>query len=91
MLDKATCPGLSARLIEMYDPERSDMEGRNRLKEIRKEQGLTQMQLTVQTGVATSTISAIEKHSYQPTAEVKQRLADALSVSVDAIWPQNGG
>jgi DNA-binding XRE family transcriptional regulator len=64
--------------------------GTNRLQELRQERGLAQWGLSARTGVSASTVSAIERWDYKPSAPVRQRIADALGVEVSAIWPECG-
>ena len=64
--------------------------GTNRLRELRKEQGLALWGLAARTGVSASTLSAIERWDYLPTPPVRQRIAEALGVEASAIWPEFG-
>lgn len=57
------------------------------LKAIRSKKGLPIIAVAVRAHVGTGTIVAIEKHGHNPRLETKQRLADALGVSVESIWP----
>jgi DNA-binding XRE family transcriptional regulator len=61
----------------------------NRLKEIRMRQGIVLRQLTVLSGgVSGSTLSAIERYDYQPAPETREKIAAALGVTVEDIWPE---
>ena len=57
------------------------------LKAIRKERGLSITAVAVRAHAAAGTIITIEKYNHNPRLETKQRLADALGVSVESIWP----
>jgi DNA-binding XRE family transcriptional regulator len=59
----------------------------NRLREIRQQRKLPLVGVTVRSGVATATLSAIERHGYRPSLETKARIAEALGVGVADIWP----
>lgn len=59
----------------------------NILKAIRSEMGLPIAAIAVRAKVGTATIVAIERHGHNPRLETKQRLADALGVAVERIWP----
>ncbi|WP_217958595.1 helix-turn-helix transcriptional regulator [Acutalibacter muris] len=52
---------------------------KNRLKEVRAEQGLSQSQLAALVGVSRNTISSIETGQFSPTA----KLALILSIALD--------
>lgn len=52
---------------------------RNRLKEVRTEQKISQAELAKSVGVSRNTISSIETGQYQPTA----KLALILCISLD--------
>ena len=54
-------------------------EFKNNLKEIRKEKGLTQTELSEIVGVSRNTISSIETGQFSPTA----RLALVLCIALD--------
>ena len=56
-----------------------EYEFKNNLKEIRKEKGLTQTELSEIVGVSRNTISSIETGQFSPTA----RLALVLCIALD--------
>lgn len=60
---------------------------RNQLREVRQAQDKAQMALAIAAGVSPTIIVAIERHGYLPTPPVRERLAAALGVSVEALWP----
>lgn len=56
-----------------------------RLKEIRKQHGLTQTELGNMIGVTKSTMSLYESGYHEPDLETIKKLADILHVSVDFL------
>lgn len=60
----------------------------NRIKQARKERGLTQRQLGEKLGVASTNISFWEQGINKPSIRNLKNLADALGVSID--WLENG-
>jgi transcriptional regulator with XRE-family HTH domain len=63
----------------------------NQLQRLRAERGLAQWALAVRCGVAPGMLSAVERHGYVPSGAVRQRIAAALNLSVQSIWPWLGG
>ena len=59
---------------------------RNRLKEIRKEQRLSQDELTKMVGVSRNTISSIETGQFSPTAKLALILCIALDKKFEDIF-----
>ena len=59
---------------------------RNRLKEIRKEQRLSQDELAKMVGVSRNTISSIETGQFNPTAKLALILCIALDKKFDDIF-----
>lgn len=59
----------------------------NRLRELRLERGMVQVQLAARARVGSSLISMIERHGYAPGPDVRRKLAAALRVKVIDIWP----
>ena len=53
-----------------------------RLKQLRKQQDLTQGELGQRTGVATSTISKVENNQLSPTFETLLKLAEGLAIDI---------
>lgn len=65
---------------------------KNRLKEIRKKQKLSQSQLAEIVGVSKNTISSIETGQFGPTAKLAYVLCIALEVSFeDLFYFEEGG
>jgi len=63
------------------------MELRNRLRELRLQQGLTQVSLAKRVGVTRQTIIALEKGKFVPSVKLALRLADTLGTSLeDVFW-----
>lgn len=65
-------------------PGRFDLGGR--IREVRKQQGLSQKELAEKTGVTPSSISQIEKNLIYPSIPALFRLAESLSVNVAAFF-----
>ena len=59
---------------------------RNRLKEIRKEQRLSQDELAKMVGVSRNTISSIETRQFSPTAKLALILCIALDKKFEDIF-----
>ena len=59
---------------------------RNRLKEIRKEQKLSQDELAKMVGVSRNTISSIETGQFSPTAKLALVLCIALDKKFEDIF-----
>jgi DNA-binding XRE family transcriptional regulator len=61
---------------------------RNRLRELRRGQRLPLWGLAVRAGTTATLLSAVEKWGYQPGDDLCARIAAALEVSTNDIWPQ---
>ncbi|WP_271754382.1 helix-turn-helix transcriptional regulator [Cohnella sp. JJ-181] len=61
----------------------------NRIKEIRKEKGISQEQLAAACSVSRQTINAIENNKYDPTLQLAFRLAEVLSMTVDGLFTRS--
>lgn len=59
------------------------------LKELRKNKGISQDELATSVGVHKSHISRYERGLAVPSLEVAQKMANALSVSLDELTAQN--
>lgn len=57
----------------------------NRLKELRKSRGYTQVFLQMQTGIEQALLSKFENGERIPSTETLVRLADFYNVSIDYI------
>ncbi|MBP3271129.1 MAG: helix-turn-helix transcriptional regulator [Ruminococcus sp.] len=59
---------------------------KNRLKDLRKANRLTQDELAKALGVTRQTINAIENEKYNPTLELALRLAKYLNMPVEQLF-----
>ncbi len=62
---------------------------RNKIRERRKELGLSQEELAKKCGVSRQTINAIENNKYDPTLSLAFSLARELSIKVDELFNPN--
>jgi lambda repressor-like predicted transcriptional regulator len=60
----------------------------NQLRPLRRAQGLPLWGLAVRARTSPGTLSAIERWGYRPGADLQQRIAAALGVTVAEIWPR---
>lgn len=58
----------------------------NRIREIRKELGISQEELAKKCGVSRQTVNAIENNKYDPTLSLAFRLAMELQIRVDELF-----
>jgi DNA-binding XRE family transcriptional regulator len=68
-------------------PSDVDQVVRNRLRELRRGQRLPLWGLAVRAGTTATTLSTIERWDYKPGADLCERIAAALGVSINDIWP----
>lgn len=60
---------------------------RNRLRELRSQQGLTQVSLAERVGVTRQTIISVEKGKFVPSVRLALQLAGTLGTSLeDVFW-----
>lgn len=59
---------------------------KNRIKELRKSQGMRQEDLAESLGVTRQTINAIENNKYNPTLELAMHLAKYLHTTVEELF-----
>lgn len=59
---------------------------KNRIKELRKSQGMRQEDLADSLGVTRQTINAIENNKYNPTLELAMHLAKYLHITVEELF-----
>lgn len=67
------------------------LENKNRMKEARFRAMKNQMKLWLETGIHYSTISRIECGYIKPTEGQKEKLATALQVEKEWLFPQEEG
>lgn len=58
----------------------------NRIRERRKELGLSQKELAQKCGVSRQTVNAIENNKYDPTLSLAFHLARELQLTVDELF-----
>lgn len=85
--DKKT---ITMKLINPQDKNMKKLLFNENLKLLMKERGYTQQSLAEKTGVSQSAISLYIRGKSSPKAGELQRMADALSVSMDYLWRQEG-
>ena len=62
----------------------------NRVKEFRKELGISQLELAKDIGVSRQTINMIENDKYNPTLELCLNLARSLQTDLNSLfWEYN--
>ena len=66
------------------------MKFNERLKALREERGLTQVQLSEKSGITARMIQNYERGSHRPRFECAGKLADALGVPVTELLGQSG-
>ena len=59
---------------------------KNQIRDLRREQGLSQEELARRCGVSRQTINAIENNKYDPTLALAFHLAEELGVRVDELF-----
>ena len=59
---------------------------KNKIREIRKEMGLSQEELARRCGVSRQTVNAIENDKYDPTLALAFRLGPELDTRVDELF-----
>ncbi len=59
---------------------------KNKIREIRKEMGLSQEELARRCGVSRQTVNAIENDKYDPTLVLAFRLGRELDTRVDELF-----
>lgn len=58
----------------------------NKIRELRKEKGISQDKLSQLCNVSRQTINAIENNKYDPTLSLAFQLAKVLEVTVDILF-----
>lgn len=59
---------------------------KNRIKELRKKQGLRQEDMAIRLSVSRQTIIAIENDKYSPTLELAMKMARLLNMAVEDLF-----
>ena len=59
---------------------------RNRIKEARKEKGISQEELAKKCGVARNTITSIERYEYAPSAYLAYLICAALDKTFEQLF-----
>ena len=59
---------------------------KNRLRELRKDKGMTQDELAKALKVSRQTINAIENEKYNPTLELAMKLARYIKIPVEQLF-----
>lgn len=63
---------------------------RNRVRELREEQGLSQGQLAAALGVSRQTVNAIERGRYLPSLPLAFELARHFSARIEEVFHADG-
>ena len=63
----------------------------NRVGEFRRKLGLTQVELARRTHIASTNLSSIECGRLLAWPKAKRRIAKALNIKVDELFPSDGG
>lgn len=58
------------------------------LRRLRKARGLVLMALAVRAGVSIATLHAADRHGYIPSDPTRRRIANALGVKLEDLWPE---
>lgn len=58
---------------------------KNRIRQLRKEKGITQIRLSIELGVSQETISAYEKGKYNPSVKNLMKLSEIFDADIDYI------
>ena len=82
---------LDIRSIEEYNivkymRQKQKGEQMNRVKEFRKELGISQLELAKDIGVSRQTINMIENDKYNPTLELCLNLARSLQTDLNSLF-----
>lgn len=67
--------------------EANDM-ANNRIRETRHERGMSQQELSVRAGTGPAIITLVEKHGHLPGEDLRHRIAEALEVTEETLWPE---
>lgn len=59
---------------------------KNKIRELRKELGISQAELSEKLNVSRQTINAIENDKYDPTLSLAFKLAEVFKITVDELF-----
>jgi transcriptional regulator with XRE-family HTH domain len=59
----------------------------NRLRALRLERGMTQQELALRARTTPALLTWVERYGYLPGPELQERIARALDVTPEDIWP----
>ncbi|MFL2620167.1 MAG: helix-turn-helix transcriptional regulator [Flavobacteriaceae bacterium] len=62
------------------------MELKNKIREFRQENGLTQEELAIKVGVSRQTIISIERYRYKPSLELGMKISMCLKVKTENLF-----
>ena len=62
------------------------MELKNKIREFRQENGLTQEELAIKVGVSRQTIISIERYRYKPSLELGMKISMCLKVKAENLF-----
>jgi len=68
----------------------SASKSKNRLKEVRFNRGIKQLNLALKTGINPAIISKIENNWFQPTKKQAEKLSQVLRVPPEWLFPELG-
>jgi transcriptional regulator with XRE-family HTH domain len=60
----------------------------NRVKELRKKRGMSQAELAVKARTSPTMLVMIERYGHRPGPDLRERIARALGVTPEDIWPE---
>jgi len=60
----------------------------NNVRNVRLSKGIAQQELAVKAGTNPSFLTMIEKYGYRPGGSLRQRIAIALGVTDQELWPE---
>ena len=72
----------------MQESQGSVPEPNTYMKVLRKGRGMTQEDVAAKAGITQQHYSLIERGMVSPTMRTARRIAQALEVDLDAVWPE---
>ncbi|MBK3494168.1 helix-turn-helix transcriptional regulator [Viridibacillus sp. YIM B01967] len=63
----------------------------NRIKEVRLQKGITQLQMAEDLQITRQTITAIENHKYNPSLELTLKLLQYFDLSIEELFTLEEG